>query len=455
MLVRTETTASEMPDYGRTFPMYVPAIDWYFLQDDHKNYPMVFYLDLDFSGKFESDKLTIALRDALFRHPLLFSVMQPAKQDRLCWVLAPDKMPAIDWDDADVPLGFEDGDYIDIRNTPGLRIWVRESDDSTHMTLQFHHSACDGTGAYRFVGDLLACYMQQLPSCEGKVELGDFNPAQLKVRATKLRSFLMTDSSLSKLRAAVAHAWHHMGTLVAPLRAPATKPSDKVLPGMVKEEFTAQQLTNLRAAATSQGATLNDLFLCKMFQAANAWNQGKSSGRKFRILVPADMRDGHDFEMPACNMTACTFITRKRSEISDETQLLDLVRQDTLKIKNGEPQSSFMNAVTSAMSGKTLTWIMKRNKCLATCVVSNAGDPARRFTCKLPKSRGKVSCDEFTLESVSGVPPLRRNTRSTLSVSIYGRKLTISMRCDPFLFGEKESRELLGLFCDQLRPLAQ
>ena len=455
LLMQAETTASDIPDYGRTFPMYVPAIDWYFLCDDQPQYPMVFYLDLEFSGKLDRQKMNVALREALCRHPLLFSVIQKAKQDRLCWVLAPDQMASIDWADAGVPLEFPDGDRIDIRNTPGLRVWVRESDDAAQMTLQFHHSAVDGTGAYRFVGDLLGCYMKQLPSCEGKVEMGDFNPAQLKVRSTKMRSFLMTDSELAKFRTAASHAWHHMGTRVASLRAPAAKPTQKTLPGMVKEEFTAQQLTQLRNVATSQGATLNDLFLCKMFQTAHAWNQGKSRGRKFRILVPADMRDGHDFEMPACNMTACTFITRKSSEITDDARLLELVRQDTAHIKSGGPQTWFINAITSGMNGRSLGWFMRRNKCLATCVVSNAGDPARRFTCKLPKRRGKVSCDEFTLESISGVPPLRRKTRSTLSVSIYGRKLTISMRCDPFLFSEQESRELLSLFCDQLRPLAQ
>ena len=440
----------EQPNYGRTFPMYVPGLDWYFLSDDHPEYPMVFYLDLDFSGQLDQQRMSEALEEALYRHPLLFCVVQKAKQNRLCWVPAPDKMPKINWADESVPVDFESGDYIDIRNQTGLRIWVRQSDSGAKMTLQFHHAACDGTGAYRFVGDLLGCYMKRLDSCADKVALGDFDAALLKARSAKMRTIRATDSVLKKFRIAWSEAVHHLIPPITRLKPPASKPKSMILPGMVKQEYSADALSNLRAAATTQGGTLNDLFLCKMFKTVRAWNQG--SGRNYRILVPSDMRDGQDFEIPACNMTACTFITRKGSEIDNDALLLDLIRQDTLKIKSGAPQKSFVNAITSAMEGSMMPLVMNRHNCLATSVLSNAGDPARRFTCKLPKKRGKVSCDEFTLESISGVPPLHRHTRSTLSVSIYGRRLTVSLRCDPHLFSLEESRRLLDLFGQQLEP---
>ena len=447
------TLSDKKLEYGRTFPMYVPPIDWYFLSDDSEEYPMSFYVDLDFSGQLDRERFETALDEAMQRHPLLLSVIQPAKQDKLCWVLAPDKVTPLDWASSDVPLEFKGGDYINIRESTGLRIWVREATDSVRITMQFHHSACDGTGAYRFVGDLLACYMRQLDSCRDKVELGEFDAAQLKVRSTKMRSIRMGDSTLKKFSTAAKVGWQHLGTRVAPLKDPKSSPTGKWLPGMVKRDFTSDQLASLRGAATSQGATMNDLLICKMFQAAVKWNGSMRGGRKLRILVPADMRDGNDFEMPACNMTACTFLTRRVSEINDEAQLLELVRQDMLDVKNGDPQSAFVNAITSAMEGSMLPWIMNRYSCMATSVLSNAGDPSRRFTCKLPKKRGKVSCDEFTLESITGVPPLRRHTRCTLSSSIYGRKLTFSMRCDPFLFQENDSEQLLDLFCDQLEPM--
>ena len=139
------------------------------------------------------------------------------------------------------------------------------------------------------------------------------------------------------------------------------------------------------------------------------------------------------------------------AEIADDEKLLNLIRNDTLQIKNGSRQKSFMNGLTSAMSTPVvLQYLVRRNVCLATSVLSNAGDPARRFTCRLPKSLGKVSCPEFTLEGISGVPPLRRMTRCTMSSSIYGRKLTFSMRCDPHSFSHADSTRLLELFCSTL-----
>ena len=445
----------KVPDYGRTFPLYVPPIDWFFFIDDSPEYTMSFFLDLDFSGQLDQAVFQDALDEALVRHPLLFCVIEPAKKDRLCWVLAPDKLPQVDWASDEVPLRFEHNGYIDIRNETGLRIWVRQSSDSARVTMQFHHSACDGTGAYRFVGDLLGCYMKRLPSCEGKVELGNFDSALLKVRRSKMRSIRIHDSGFKKLKVALAEGWKHVGTRVAPLKAPANPPQSAVLPGMVKRQFSQADLGKLRTAATSQGGTLNDLFLATMFQAASKWNGSTTGSRKIRILVPADTRDGQDFEIPACNMTACTFITRSNSEIEDEKRLMELCIKDTLELKGGGPQSAFVNAITSAMEGSLLPKIMNSTGCRATGVFSNAGDPSRRFTGRLPKKRGKIACDEFTLEAITGVPPLRKMTRSTLSSSVYGRQLTFSLRCDPYLFAEQDTQELLDLFCDQLRPLIE
>ncbi len=440
------------PKYGRTFPLYLTPIDWCFLADDSVEYPMVFYVDLDFSGRLSHDKMSEALVEACHRHPLMYSVIQRAKQNKLCWVLAPEQMPEIKWGAEGEPLDFDDGDYIDIQKNTGLRIWVRESDSAARMTMQFHHSVCDGTGAYRFVGDLLACYMQKLDCCQGKVELGEFKASQLKIRPTKMRTLKSNEGAFTKFRKAAGEAWKQFGVRVTPLTKPPTKPESRTYPGMVKHTFSSQDLASLRSAATERGATMNDLLLCRMFQTAIKWNEANTKKQEIRILVPSDMRDQSDFEMPACNMTAYTFITRTDKEIADEAQLLELVRQDTLQIKNGNLQTSFINGLTSAMAVPWfLPWLMRRNRCLATSILSNAGDPSRRFTCRLPKRKGKVSCDEFTLEGITGVPPLRRVTRCTLSSSIYGRQLTFSMRCDPHVFTQPESQKLLDLFCNQIR----
>ena len=47
---------------------------------------------------------------------------------------------------------------LDIGSRTGLRVWVRQGDGASRIVMQFHHACCDGIGAYRFLGDLLAAY---------------------------------------------------------------------------------------------------------------------------------------------------------------------------------------------------------------------------------------------------------------------------------------------------------
>ena len=126
-------------------------------------------------------------------------------------MLAPDRVPEIDWAAAEVPLRFDAGGYMDISLRTGVKIWVREADHATRVTMQIHHAACDGTGAYRFVGDLIGCYMKRLDCCAGQVELGEFDVAQLKVRRSKMRSILMNDSPWKKLQLAPGRSMENGG----------------------------------------------------------------------------------------------------------------------------------------------------------------------------------------------------------------------------------------------------
>ena len=453
-----EDTRSEAANHARVFPLSLAPIDWIFYRDDCSQYPMVFYVDLDFTGRLDRDRFQVAIEDAIRRHPLMYAVVRPDKRrgrkNRPVWELKPDWTPSVDWDREGVPLNFEGGDAIDIANVPGLRVWVRESETAARVSLQFHHATCDGTGAYRFIGDLLACYIRQMPAHADDVELGEFDAKQLRLRPSKMRSLLSGAGFMETMKCGLVQGWRTFGSRITRLRRPAKEPERLVLPGLVTHEFTGADQKKLRNVATEMGVTMNDLLICKLFQAVGVWNGKMPGGKKIRILVPSDMRGSDDFEIPACNMTAYTFVTHQVAELADEEKLLAAIRQDTLMIKHGNLQQQFIDGLTSAMANPgVLPFMMRQNLCLATCILSNAGDPSRRFTCRLPKKRGKISCDDFTLEAITGVPPLRRNTHSTLSVSSYGRKMIFSMRCDPHFFSPEDTRSLLNTFCDQLSPL--
>src|SRR5579862_20258 len=133
-----------------TFPLPFAPFEHYMLADDCPDYPMSFFVHLKFHGRFERPQLNAALQTALARHPLLNSWIRGTAQDatsRITWIEADSPPPTIDWNDADVPIRFAVGRWIDLRSETGLRLWLRETENTTTLVLQFHHCCCDGIGA--------------------------------------------------------------------------------------------------------------------------------------------------------------------------------------------------------------------------------------------------------------------------------------------------------------------
>jgi len=438
----------------RLFPLHLPPIDWLFHNDDRPDYPMVSYIELDFSGPIDRGLLADALITALGRHPLLIAKIERAKANRLCWVPISEGYPEVVWLDENETLIEEP---LDIRSGPGLRIWGRPTAEGTRLTLQVHHAATDGTGAYRFIGDWLVAYGQRLPGVGDQCEFGEIDARTLRTRRNKMLGSDGPADNWELWRESLKELWRMNTERISPLKCPAECLLPNRQPKIQTQWFDAAAHKRLRDLATARGVMLNDLLLWQLFRAIGIWNaEGsgpKAPGNTVRVLVPADMRDGDDFAMPAANMTAYTFVTCRASEWKSDG-LLDKIRGETAKIKSGTPQHDYAKAITGAMNTPRLTrWLLKGNRCFATAVLSNAGDPARRFTGRLPRSGGKVRLGELTLEKITGVPPLRSLTRASVSVSSYGRGMAVSMRCDPRHFGDAGTQDFLKLYCDQLSTL--
>lgn len=437
----------------RIFPLSLPPIDWLFYCDDHPEYPMVFYIEMEFSGTLDPGLLSDSLCVALSRHPLLLSKIGRAKGNRLCWLPTSEDAPQVQWLGATQAIEIAEGEYLDITRHAGLRIWARPTGDGAKLTFQFHHAACDGTGAYRFLGDLLIAYGMQLPGVAEQCEFGDVDAGTLRVRRGKMIESTEKLNNWALTQQSLAEAWRIAGAKLIPLRVPDQRPAEKVVPGVLVRSFSAGEHKCLRNLAVESGVMMNDLLLWQLFRTIGLWNGDQRGGGSIRILVPSDMRDGDDFLMPAANMTAYTFVTHGQHEWKSES-LLDRIREDTQRIKQGSLQRRYMQSVTAAMSApRIMSWLLSRKRCLATAILSNAGDPARRFTGRLPRSGGKVQLGDLTLETITGVPPLRRLTHASVSVSSYGRGLFVSMRCDPWLFGDAGTQDFLDLYCDQLKTL--
>jgi hypothetical protein len=168
-------------------------------------------------------------------------------------------------------------------------------------------------------------------------------------------------------------------------------------------------------------------------------------------MVPVDLRDADDYATPATNLAAFTFLKRYPKSLDDEPQLLASVRDDMARIKHYRLGTLFADANYSLEKAPAVRrWLLDLNLCTSTAVLSNVGDPAKRFTARFPRRKGAVVCGNLELKRITGAPPIRRHTRASLSVFSYCRELTVTVRTDPFYFDERDNRAFLDTYIAQI-----
>jgi hypothetical protein len=95
---------------------------------------------------------------------------------------------------------------------------------------------------------------------------------------------------------------------------------------------------------------------------------------------------------------------------------------------------------------------MTGERCFATAVLTNVGDPTRRFSVRFPRQEdNRLVIGNLLLENILGSPPLRPLTRAGAAITAYGGRLTLSLRCDPHCFSREQTRDLLAAYVTQVR----
>ena len=196
--------------------------------------------------------------------------------------------------------------------------------------------------------------------------------------------------------------------------------------------------------------------MAELFRTSVLWNQKqgtKNPNQLVRIMVPTDLRDTDDYCMPATNIVGFVFLSRRGPECLDVDTLLPKISQESLNFQQHRTGARFIDTLVAAtdFSKWLLPILLTGETCIATAVLSNVGDPAKRFTARFPRVGGRVVMGNLVLEEITGVPPMRPGTRATFSIFSYLRKLTISARCDPRYFGLQDTQALTHMYVDQLR----
>ena len=427
------------------------------LTDDRPSHPMTFTIRLHFSGRLDGEALKRAVGVAVRRHPLLAAHQQGDEPRHAWWVAATDPMPYLDIADESTPFAFPGSEQIDLRRTTGLRIWARTGTDRVEMRLQFHHSCCDGVGAYDFIEDLLCAYELALHPDSQEAVWRPIDPELLRKRTrfglSWWRNLLRVPIDFWGILVGNIQFFLTPAVRLASLDTPTVDDAARLrLLDYPSHTFDEADTKRLREQARREGATFNDFLLVVLAGGVKAWNvrRGVRQGmRVIRIMIPFNLRGPEDERLPAANVVAMLFMDRHAFWFRKRSWLLASTKLETRFFKLFRFPLSFIRSVqVMALIPGGMKLLAGTSKCYATSVLSNLG---RMYpNARLPRRDGKLRAGELVLERIESAPPVRPNTSTSLSTLYYADKLTIVMNYDRFEFTADGAQQVLATIIEQL-----
>jgi hypothetical protein len=438
------------------FPLAVSPFEHYMLADDRPEYPMTFFLRLRFRGRFDRARFHGALAETLQGHPLLtarITGQATCRTSRLSWVGTKNAAPWIDWQPAGIPLSFPAGQqHLDLSTEAGLRLWLREDADTTELTAQLHHACCDGLGTVHFIETLLERYeypespLRTVTRDElhnGRHPKSDTDPARRRGR-------------IERLRRIVSGVRRFYSNRPVPLARPESNgrgaPGHVTGPALISRHFTSAESDALRRAARRDNVSASSLLLRDLMLALDDWNREHSKdkqGRRLRIVVPINLRDGIRSRTTAFNATSLRFVDRGPAELGDPVRLLHGLHEQMQATAEIRRSPNLLKAIR--LLGKfpyALSARMRTDRCLGSAVFSHvgilfAGSP-------LLDSDRKLSGRDFVLETVEAAPPVRPQTLASFAAMNYANGLTISLCYDAHCLTPAHDAQLLATYADRI-----
>lgn len=449
------------------FPLPLSDFEYYMLVDDRPSHPMVFVMSAKVIGQFQQAAFQQSLDALIHSHPLLHCTVGEIADKGWCWTPASHTAGHLEWEDTDdlaVARFCPQVRAIDLKTAVGLQVVVRASPTCARLILYIHHCCCDGIGGLQVIGELLARYGQKTaaagdrkpvfeePQTELLLERENYNAGDATAERHK-KSLGKTLGKISRLL--LRKPCLLKSSDVADLKSSSHDPERA--PVILEAIIPKSIHRNLRAVAASFKVSLNDLLVGRFLLHIRTWNSRRTRSNDnhwIRLSVPVSMRTPLHARMPAANVVSYAFVTRREKECDDMAALLTSIHEQTGDVvfnREGIVCLKIFRVLRKMPRGMKLFLGLK--SCLSTAVLANIGDIRRRFSGRFPLNEGKWVAGDVLVESLTGVAPVRPNTRAAISIGEYAGELSISLRTDANSICATDAQRFLAEFVDDLKRL--
>lgn len=432
---------------SRTLPL--TPFEEYMLADDRPRWPMTFWLKAEVRGRLDRDVWRQAVEEMLPRHPLLCRLVAGNESSGYHWTATTAPPPPISWGSTVEPLDFPDGRMIDLRCQRGLRIWVRGDEHRSTLWFEFHHTCCDGVGGAGFIADCLTAYAMLIEADDGR-RLRTVDSERLAGRGqfglSWWRRLLRFPQELLALLGVIEFYSHRPLSLVTDEKE-GHAAELAANPLAIAHQFDADKLQALRVAARTRRVTVNDLLVTCLFAALRDWvtaHRQEASGKIARVMVPMNLREPADDFTPAANIVCMINLDRRMNAKATVGKLLRLVSLEMGIVKRYRLGLAFHHILGLAQRLRRIPRMLPTDRCMATCVLSNLGEPLGELSALGTGKRGPLM-----LTSLALLPPLRPHTAAAFGVVTHGDVTTLSLHRDPSL-SEEKAAGLMRLLVQQI-----
>ncbi len=428
------------------------------LLDDCPAYPMSFFVRLRFSGRVNRTQLQQAIDVAQQRHPLLSATVEAIGKKRFRWVAAEDSQVTLVWRDVSPTDEFPRLTHLALKKNVGLRVFVSAGSEATDVTLQLHHSCCDGKGALQFAEDLLILYAS---SFEDSVQEPELQPVDRELLQRR-HHFGLTKWEflriLPKQFVGLFGAWQFLVRKPVPIiphePVSITDETPAAYPAVAVHRFDLAETEDIRGGAKSQGVSNNDLLIRDLFLAISDWRSRACPGQGedwLRLSIPVNLRNEGDEQMPAANVVSMVFLDRRDPHFDAPSELLADIHEEMSLIKRLRLGLTYVFSlqVFKVLPGG-LARAARDEQCFATAVLTNLG---KVFSdSRLARNdQGRLVVGDLVLNDVDVLPPIRPLTSAGFSLLCYAGRLSIGLHYDPRSLNKDMADDILKTYVSFVR----